>query len=85
MKKCAGRLCKRHSITNTTGFGADTADIDGDGNTTEPVFFLAENFWNSGINYVGFLPSLVANSAAAFAFDMQRDDGVTFKATIDVW
>jgi Ca2+-binding RTX toxin-like protein len=71
-------------ITNPTGFGADTADIDGDGNTTEPVFFLAENFWNSGVNYVGFLPSLVANSAAAFAFDMQRDDGVTFKATIDV-
>jgi hypothetical protein len=47
-------------------------------------FFFAENFWGSGINYVVFLPSLVANSAAAFAFDMQRDDGVTFKTTIDV-
>jgi Ca2+-binding RTX toxin-like protein len=70
--------------TNTTGFGADTADADGDSNTTEPAFFFAENFWGSGINYVVFLPSLVANSAAAFAFDMQRDDGVTFKTTIDV-
>jgi Ca2+-binding RTX toxin-like protein len=57
-------------------FGIDNLDFDGDKNLTEESFFFAENFWGSGVNYVGFLPSENEGNAS-FKFTLQRDDGLT--------
>ncbi len=44
---------------------------------------LLENFWNSGINYVGFLPSENSGNAS-FQFTLQRDDGLTLVSSMTV-
>jgi Ca2+-binding RTX toxin-like protein len=69
--------------TSSSGFGKDTADFDGDGNTTEAGFFLVENLFGDGVNRIGFLPSVSAGSAA-FKFTLQRDDGLTLVSNMNV-
>jgi Ca2+-binding RTX toxin-like protein len=65
-------------------FLPDIFDVDGDGNTTsDQTFLFAENLWNSGTNYVGFIPNAVAGNAS-FSFTLQRDDGLTIASTMQV-
>lgn len=74
----------RWQITGATklsgAFGV--ADLDGNG-STEEGFALIENFWESGINYVGFVPSNSAGNAR-FQFTLQRDDGLTLVSSMTV-
>lgn len=74
----------RWQITGATklsgAFGV--ADLDGNG-STEEGFALIENFWGSGINYVGFVPSNSAGNAS-FQFTLQRDDGLTLVSSMTV-
>lgn len=62
----------------------DRFDVDGDGDTTtDQTFFYVENLWNSGKNYVGFIPNTVAGNAS-FSFTLQRDDGLIIESTMQV-
>jgi Ca2+-binding RTX toxin-like protein len=74
----------RWQITGATklsgAFGV--ADLDGNG-SAEEGFALIEDFWGSGINYVGFVPSNSAGNAS-FQFTLQRDDGLTFVSSMTV-
>ncbi|HSC74691.1 MAG TPA: hypothetical protein VLB90_00455 [Pseudomonadales bacterium] len=63
--------------------GLDTADADMDGNTNDQSFLFVENLWDTGINYIGFLPSENAG-VANFQFTLQRDDGLTLISNMTV-
>ncbi|MBK8102601.1 MAG: hypothetical protein IPK30_04790 [Cellvibrionales bacterium] len=73
------------SAAQTSGnFLPDQFDVDGDGNTTsDQTFLFVENLWNSGTNYVGFMPNTSAGSAS-FSYTLQRDDGLQIEATMQV-
>ncbi len=73
------------SAEQTSGnFLPDIFDVDGDGDTTtDQTFIFVENLWNSGINYVGFIPNTTAGNAS-FAFTLQCDDGVQIASTMQV-
>jgi Ca2+-binding RTX toxin-like protein len=66
-----------------SNFGTDVADADNDGDKTDPAFFFVENFWNTGINVVAFLPSEGAGDAS-FHYTLRRDDGLTLASTLAV-
>ncbi|MBK8676307.1 MAG: hypothetical protein IPN27_07990 [Cellvibrionales bacterium] len=73
------------SAAQTSGnFLPDQFDVDGDGNTTsDQTFLFVENLWNSGTNYVGFMPNTSAGNAS-FTYTLQRDDGLQIEATMQV-
>lgn len=73
------------SAEQTSGnFLPDIFDIDGDGDTSsDQTFLFVENLWNSGTNYVGFIPNTTAGNAS-FSFTLQRDDGVQIASTMQV-
>jgi Ca2+-binding RTX toxin-like protein len=73
------------SAAQTSGnFLPDQFDVDGDGNTTsDQTFLFVENLWNSGTNYVGFMPNTSAGNAS-FTYTLQRDDGLQIEASMQV-
>ncbi|MFO1347507.1 MAG: hypothetical protein U1F12_02845 [Pseudomonadales bacterium] len=77
----------RWQITDATPlsgrFAPDVQDVDGDGNTEESSFIYIENLWNSGTNYVGFIPNTTAGNAS-FSFTLRRDDGLTIQSVMQV-
>lgn len=73
------------TATSATGsFGLDTADLDGDLDTTENAFHLIENAWDSGVNVLGFLPP-VTPGTAGFTYTLDHlDSGLTVKGSMEV-
>lgn len=72
------------SVSQTSGnFLPDQFDVNGDGDTSDQTFLFVENLWNSGVNYVGFIPNTIAGHAS-FAFTLQRDDGLQIASTMQV-
>jgi Ca2+-binding RTX toxin-like protein len=67
----------------TDNFSRDIFDLNGNGSTSGSSFIFVENLWNSGINYLGFLPSETATDAS-FSYTLQRDDGLTLSNTVQV-
>lgn len=61
-------------------FSKDTLDLDNDLDENEKAFWLLENFWGSGVNYLLFVPSTIGNNQPVnVSFDMVRqNDGLAF-------